>query len=292
MSGQHLSWSGLQLLVAVRAAGSMLGAARHLGLAASTVGRRLDALEEQVGARLVERGPHGIRLTPAGEALALCGAQVQLSIARTLRELPLPGQALSGTIRISAGDGFAAPILEAIEAMACTHPAVRFELALEDRPVDLSRREADVAVRTIHHRESTLVYSKLGALPYGVFASPGYLAAHGRPDRPAAPGGHRWIGLAPPLDRQEASLWLAAQVGVPPTLLASTFYGLLSAAHAGLGLAALPIVASSGLIRVWPERDLPSLPIWLVVHRDARTQPHIAAFLQPLRSALVARMEA
>jgi len=289
MDAQPVEWSDLQLLVAVRAAGSMLRAATRLGLAASTVGRRITALERATGAAIVERGPHGIRLTPAGDALAGCGAEVELAIARTLRELPRPGAALTGTIRISAGDGFAESIVAAVRTMTARHSSVRFELALDDRPVDLARREADVAVRTVHQRESTLVYRKLGALAYGLYADPRYLAAHAQLRSIADLTGHAWVGFAPPLDRLAANRWLQALIAAPPMLVASTFTGLLAAARAGLGLAILPAVSSAGLAAVLPHADVPALPVWLVVHRDARDLPHVAAFTRILKDELTSR---
>jgi len=290
MDAQPVDWSDLQLLVAVRTAGSMLRAATRLGLAASTVGRRITALETATGTALVDRGPQGIRLTPAGDALAGCGADVELVISRALRELPRPGAALTGTIRISAGDGFAETIVAAVRTMTARHPHVRFELALDDRPVDLARREADVAVRTVHQRESTLVYRKLGALVYGLYADARYLADRGPPRRIADLAGHAWVGFAAPLDRLAANRWLQARVAAPPLLVASTFAGLLAAAHTGLGLAALPAVASAGLVAVLPQAELPALPVWLVVHRDARELPHVAAFVDVLRGELASRM--
>src|SRR4051812_33121919 len=103
----RVDWSELQLLVAVRDAGSMLRAARRLGLAASTVSRRIAALERAAGVSLIERGPGGIRMAAAGVGLADCGAELELQVSRALRELPRPGGTVTGTVRISAGDGFA-----------------------------------------------------------------------------------------------------------------------------------------------------------------------------------------
>jgi DNA-binding transcriptional LysR family regulator len=285
-----IEWSDLQLLVAVRDAGSMLQAAHRLGVAASTIGRRVTALERATGATLVERGPQGIRLTPAGEALAGCGAGVELAIARALRELPRPGSELTGTIRVTAGDGFAGAIVAAMRAMAARHPRVRFELALEDRPVDLTRREADVAVRTVHLGETSLVYRRLGALAYGIFADARYLAERGAPRRIADLAGHAWIGFAPPLDRLPAHRWLRAQVGSSPVLAVSTFAAQLAGARAALGLAALPVVAAAELVAVLPQADVPALPVWLVVHRDARALPHVAAFVDILRRELASQL--
>jgi len=283
---RSIAWSDLQLLVAVRGAGSMLRAARRLELAASTVSRRMTALERAAGAALIERGTDGVRLTPAGEALAGCGAELALQLGRALRDLPRPGSALSGTVRVSAGDGFADAIIAAVRAVTARHPAVRFELALEDRVVNLVRREAEVAIRTVHHGETSLVYRKVGVLDYGLFADPRYLAGQSPPRRLADLARHQWVGFAPPLDRLPSHRWLQARMGRPPLLSASSFAALRAAVRAGLGIAALPALSAEGLAAVMPGTQLPALPVWLVVHRDARKQPHIAAFVEALLAAM------
>jgi len=286
MNAQPVDWSDLQLLVSVREAGSMLRAANRLGLAASTLSRRMTALERAVGAVLVDRGPGGVHLTPAGVTLAECGAELELGVARALRELPRPGAQLTGTIRVSAGDGFATTIALAVRVMTARHPGVAFELALEDKVVNLGRREADVAVRTVHHGESSLVYRKVSTLSYGLFAEARYLAQRGAPRRAADLAKHSWLGFQAPLDRLPVQRWLHAQVARPPLLATTTFSGLMAAVHAGLGVAALPVVSSPALVRLLPETELPTLPVWLVADRDARKQPHVAAFLELLRAEL------
>lgn len=80
--------------------------------------------------------------------------------------------------------------------------------------------------------------------------------------------------------------WLHGQVARPPVLSTTTFSALLAAARAGLGLAVLPVVSAATLVAVLPETELPPLPVWLVVDRDARKQPHIAAFFEILRAEL------
>ncbi len=281
-----LDWSDLQLLVTVRAAGSMLRAARRLGLAASTVSRRMTSLEHAAGVPLVERGTDGIRMTPAGDALAVCGAELETGIGRALRELPRPGAAVTGTVRVSAGDGFADAVVSAAAACAATHPGVGFELALEDRVVNLVRREADVALRTVHTGETSLVYRKVRHLDYGIYADARYLATHAVPRRLAELARHDWVGFTPPLDRIPSQRWLRARTAKPPRLAASSFTALLAATRAGLGVAALPVLSAGGLVPVLPGSDLPALPIWLVVHRDARKLPHVSAFMQALITEL------
>lgn len=287
MDAQPLDWSDLQLLVSVSGAGSMLRAARRLGLAASTISRRMSQLERAVGTPLVERGPAGVRLTAAGVALADCGTELGFGVARALRELPRPDAQLTGVVRISAGDGFAGPIVAAMRAMAARHPRVRYELALEDKVVNLARREADIAIRTVNHRESSLVYRKVATLAYGLFADASYLAERGSPRRLSDLSKHTWLGFAAPLDRLPAQRWLQKQCGHAPSLSTTTFAGLQAAARAGLGIAALPLVTvAPPLVALLPETELPALPVWLVFNHDARKQPHIAAFLELLRAEL------
>lgn len=279
-------WSDLKLLLAVTNAGSMLRAGRRLGVAASTVGRRLDALERSVGALLVERGPTGVRVTEAGRSLAACGSEFEVGIARALRDLPRDGGRLSGTVRVSAGDGFAGAIIAAMRSMRQRHPHVAFELVLEDRVAAVARGEADVAVRTVHHRESSLIYRKVRALEYGLFADARYLDERGAPRRVSDLEKHDWVGLAPPLDRLPVQRWLATQCRKPPALLATTFSALLAAARAGLGVATLPLVVAAPLLALLPGTELPGLPVWLVVDRDVRKKPHVAAFVETLRHEL------
>ena len=112
--------------------------------------------------------------------------------------------------------------------------------------------------------------------------------AIGQPRRPKDLAAHVWVGLAAPLDRLPAQRWLHAQAARPPVLSTSTFASLLAAVRAGLGLGALPAVTAGGLVPVLPQTELPALPGWVVVPRDARKQPHIAAFVEILRAELTA----
>ncbi len=92
------------------------------------------------------------------------------------------------------------------------------------------------------------------------------------------------MGFAPPLDRLPVQRWLAARCRKPPVLATTTFSALVAAVRAGLGVAALPLVSASSLVALLPGPELPELPVWLVVERDARKQPHVAAFVEALRA--------
>jgi len=275
-------WDDLRLLLAVARAGSFLAAGRELGLATSTVSRRLTVLESSVDSLLIERRVDGARLTEAGRRLAAAAADVELALGARLRELPGPAGRLAGVIRVTAGDGFSDFLAESIADFAEGHPEVSFDVMIDNRAVDLARREADVGIRTLHGREGSLVYLPLAPLAYGLFASPAYAARRGVPRSLRDLPRHPCIGLAASLERVPWMRWLRTH-GVRRFAFRSTSFGaVLAAARAGLGLAALPERMSTGLVRVLPRARPDPLPVWLAAHVDARRQPAVRAFVDHL----------
>src|SRR5262249_9192889 len=146
----------LRLLAEVRRAGSMVAASRSLGVAASTVTRRMLALERRLGLRLVERRGGGPALSAAGSELANAAERHASEVGRLLRRLT-PAGGFTGVIRVTAGDGFAAHVLEVARRFRMKWPGIGFELVFENRAANLERTDADVALRTVHLAEPGLV---------------------------------------------------------------------------------------------------------------------------------------
>ena len=279
-------WDDVRLLLAVARAASFLGAGRALGLATSTLSRRLARLEADVGRPLLERRNDGVRLTDAGRRLAETAERLEFDLRARLRELPADAEHLAGTIRVTAGDGFTDFLVGVIARFGEHHPDVRFELAIEARAFDIARREADLAVRTVHHRERSLVYRTLGTLSYGLFASPEYLDRRGLPRSLQALDRHAVLGFAAPLDQLPMMRWLAAQGVRRFAFCATTFGTLLAAARAGLGIAALPERLATELRPVLPRARPDPVTVYAVLHPDVRRLPHVRAFTESLvRSA-------
>jgi DNA-binding transcriptional LysR family regulator len=275
-------WDDLRLLLAVARRGSFLGAGRAVGLATSTLSRRLTALERAVGTVLVERRADGARLTDAGRRLAAAAEDVELALGARLRELPVSGGRLSGSIRVTAGDGFAEFLAETIADFVTHHPDVSFDVQVDSRPVDLPRREADVAIRTLHGREGSLVYRSLGALPYGLFTAPAYAARRGVPRTLRELPSHVCVGLSAPFERVPWMRWLRANGVTRFGLRATGFAVLLAAVRAGIGIAPLPQGMAAGLVRVLPRVRPDPLPVWVASHVDARRLPAVRAFVDHL----------
>jgi DNA-binding transcriptional LysR family regulator len=273
-----LQWDDLRLLLAVARTGSFLAAGRGLGLATSTLSRRIARLESAVREPLLERRSDGVRLTASGARLAETAGELDLAVRARVRDLPAGRRELEGTIRLTAGDGFTGFAVDAVAAFRAVHPRVAFELVIDAHPLDLVRREADVAIRTGHGRESSLIYRTLGELPYSLWASQGYVARRGSPRRSGDVSNHDWLGLGTPLDRTPAMRWLRS-LGIDRfALLATSFGTLLAAAKAGLGVTALPDRFAAGLVRVMPRARPAPLAVYWVTHPDARRLPHVRAF--------------
>ena len=184
----------IETFVAVALRGSLSAAAQAEGVAPAIIGRRIDALEERLGVKLLVRTTRRITLTFEGSAFLEDAQRILNDVANAEASVSLGGIKASGHLRISAPAGFGrrhvAPLVPGFRA---AHPDVSLSLDLTDRLVDLVNEGIDLAVRIGHLDDSTLVAVRLADNRRVVVASPGYLAAHGRPQRPADLVKHRCL---------------------------------------------------------------------------------------------------
>ena len=178
-------FSELQTFVAVAHSGSFAGAARRLALSPAMVGRRIQALEERYGAKLIERTTRSLRLTSVGVQF-LAKAEQVIEATQELGELTRPESLqLSGRIRLTAPTTLGIKRLPQIIAqMAERHPGVTFEMNLADRRVDLVSEGYDLAVRIGELRPSSMIARRVGTYRFVCCAAPGYLERHGIPRAP------------------------------------------------------------------------------------------------------------
>ena len=143
-----MDWNDLKVLLALSRQGSARAAAKYLGVSNSTVTRRLDELEESLHTRLFDRTPDGYRLTGAGEELLPMAEHVEELVSGAERKVTGEDQHLEGTIRVTmpnvGGMGF---MMERIGEFASTYPGIELEFLPSFEMLDLSRREADIAIR-------------------------------------------------------------------------------------------------------------------------------------------------
>lgn len=282
MDGQDQDWNDLRLFLAVARAGTLSGAARALGVTHSTVFRRIGAFEERLGVRLFDRLPTGYVLTAPGEEMRDSVARIEEEIDALALKVTGQDQRLSGTIRITATDMLAIGVLPShLAAFRAKWPGIELEVIVSDTVLDLTRREADVALRVGNPAQETLVGRRVGRLAFAVYAQAGTKAdaAHGD-----------WIGFGSshgPLSRNLVRWW----PGMRQVYRTNSIVAAVAAAKAGIGLAALPCVIAdrdAGLARVVPFPEDFGLDLWLLTHEDLRNTARIRALLDFLGASLSA----
>jgi DNA-binding transcriptional LysR family regulator len=283
----RLDWNDLRYLLAVAEHGSLSGAARALAVNHSTVLRRIGRFEDQLAVRLFERLPSGYALTAAGEALANSARQISDTVTSVERRIVGQDLRLSGHVRVTTTDTLALFILPAMVArFRAAHPEVQIELAAGNPQADLTRRDADVAVRPTQRPPDHLIGRKVCRVAYAPYASPSYLE-HQRA-RTALPK-HIWV--AP--DESMASSVVGSYVqrrlqGAAISFRANSLALLAKAAEAGLGVAMLPcyLGESVGLTRIRDPLNEVSTDLWLLTHADLRKTGRVRALVDFLSETL------
>lgn len=283
MNAQGQDWDDLRLFLAVARAGSLSGAARTLGVTHSTVFRRIGAFEARLGVRLFDRMPGGYALTAAGEEMRNSVLRIEEQIAALALKVTGQDQRPSGMIRITTTDLLAVGLLPRhIAVFRAEWPGIEIEVVVADTMLDLTRREADVALRIGNPVQETLVGRRVGRLAFAVYAASGPSARE--------PGDSDWIGYGSahgPLSRSLARWWpQMRQVFRTNSIIAAH-----AAARAGIGLAALPCVLADCDPELVRAASLPEdfmLDLWLLTHEDLRHTARVRIFLDFMAAALVA----
>lgn len=291
MNGQEGDLDAVRVFAEVVKAGGFTAAARVLGLPKSTVSRRVSALEERLGTRLLQRTTRRVSLTDVGEVY-------YSRAARALDELRDAEDALAdlrdaprGVLRLSAPVDIGHDLLASlIAAYRRAHPEVSLVVELDNRRVDLVAEGYDLAIRaSAQLDDSSLVARKLASAEMRLFASDEYLAQHGTPARPGDLGQHALLLFRAP--RLHTALELHQGAGRTSVevkgWLSSTDIGFLRrAALEGLGIAALPTFACSGdvahgaLRRVLPEHHAGLSSLYAVYPSARYLAPKVRAFVE------------
>jgi molybdate transport repressor ModE-like protein len=283
-----MDWDDLKVFLAIARAGRISAAARQLGVEHSTIGRRLAALEDDLGARLFHRTAGGYRLTPHGERV-LASAQTMERAALTVQARVASGtDDVSGVVRIAVLDEYAsywiAPRLPAFRAL---HPALALEIVVGMEKLDLSRGEAELAVRTPRPREAGLVTARLGKQSSGLYASREFLAPHKKlriQDVESARGVPFLVYSARYHALQSAPWFQPVLESADIVLRTNSTHALVAAAQASSGVAVLPrLIGNAHPDLVAVSADLSSAEFWLVTHPEFRHDPRVRAVVAFLR---------
>lgn len=275
----RLDWNNLRYFLAVARAGGLTPAAARLGTSASTVSRHIDAMETGLGVRLFLRQQRGYLLTDAGTALFEHVAEVERAIATVERSGAASGE-IAGEVKLAVPESLAHYlIVPALPGFLAQHPQLRVELLVSRYRADLSRREADLALRIMepqrHDIAPDYIAHRVGEFRFGLYCAPAALTHAGDWRRlPHVTWDAAWTQL-PMVE------WLHALFpGQPPTLRSNSMQAHYMAARAGVGAALLPRFlgdADPALHRIDIDLAHTRHELWLLYHRDLKGSQRVVA---------------
>ena len=261
---EHSSPDLIDVLAFVRVVetGTFARAAERMGLSKPVVSRRVARLEERLGARLLTRTARGAQPTGVGQAYYERAAAILADLEAAQEVVAEAVTQVAGPIRLSAPLSFGtAHLAPALAEFARLHPAVELDIELEDRNVDLVGGGYDLAVRIGRLADSSLVARRIAPVRKHAVASPAYLAARGRPERPADLAGHDVMVYGNEQWRfRVGERW--ETVRVTPRMRSNNGEMLLAAAEADLGVCLLPsFIAAAAIARGRVEVILLDFPL-------------------------------
>jgi DNA-binding transcriptional LysR family regulator len=286
-------WALWRSFAAVVADGSLSAAARRIGYSQPTLGRHIEALEQQLGVTLFDRTLQGLKPTETALRLyqSVSAAEEKLAEAALVAEGSTG--ALEGTVRITASTVVANYMLPALlRPIRQEFPAIALEIVASDSAENLLLRESDIAVRMFRPTQLELIAKKIGELPIVATAHQSYLGAHGTPATPDDLYTHDLIGF----DRSDLLIAGAKSLGfelkrsnfVIRTDSQTALWEMMKAGL-GLGFAQLGLVRDThGMRELLPMIVPPPLEVWLTTHRELFLSPRIRAIYDRLATALQA----
>ncbi|MHC8492751.1 LysR family transcriptional regulator [Thalassospira sp. SM2505] len=276
-----MNWNDLRFFVAVAQAGTLSGAARRLGKDHTTVARRIEALEADLGARLFDRLATGWQLTDAGENLVPVAGRIEEDVLAFERQAR-GDETAHGVVRIAvppaAGRLLFAPRLA---ELLRDQKNLEYEILGSSVIANLARREADVAVRMATPDQSGLIARKLTNLRFAIYAAKGYTSRVARKDWEFCSDGRNTFG-----DYQQGWVWETIDAKLPMRVKADDTQTVLAFVAAGHGLGLLPryMADSDDRLEMIFDDKLGevSKPVWLVVHPDMRRSPGVRMVMDAL----------
>jgi DNA-binding transcriptional LysR family regulator len=275
---RELQWDDLRVLLALIRAANLHEAAAQLAVDRSTISRRITALEESLGATLFTRTREGMRPTATAQRLRAHAETLESNVTALRNAAAVGDQQPAGIARIATTEAMAADMVEqGLLGVIDQYPDVAIEIVAGNKPVDIARGEADIAVRLSSIRQASLRVRCLARVGIGLFASPDYLQSRGI-SRSRALDGHDILLPTGDLGKLPESRWLASRQNVRIALRSNSMPALVAAAIAGRGIVAMGLGWGDrlpGLQRILVLDHIPTRAIWLVTRENDSKRPLI-----------------
>lgn len=286
---EPLDWNGVRDFLAAVEAGSLTQAAVGLRISQPTLSRRIAALEEQLGAQLLVRGPRHFKVTEAGKRLQSVAQQMRLT-SKKIEGGSWDGvDLIGGTVRISATEAVTnAWLIEQLPGFVATYPEIAIEMVTDNRLTDLLNRNSDVAIRLLRPTQKDLIARKVGVMRVGYYASVSYVEQYGAPQTASDLSEHRTIAIEG--SRKFASEVEAVTKNGKTALRLRNVLGVMRAIKADLGIGPVycfHAAQQSDLVRVLEKEPLIEMEIWLTAHPELKENPSIRATYDYLNQCFI-----
>lgn len=279
---QNMDWDIFRLVVAVADGGSAVAASERLGVNASTVLRRISRFEKENGVRLFERRQTGYTPTAECEAVIKAAREIEQSVAGIGRDLLGRDLRLEGRLAVTTTDSLLnAVVAPLIAQFSSLHPQIKIDVSVTNTRLNLTRQDADIAVRASKMPPQSLVGQRVSGLAFAVYATPSVVGD--------LPSGKKvrmrqtpWIGIGNALAASPVGAWMERNVPADNiALTADTFVAVHDCAATGAGLAVLPCCLgdqSRQLVRATPVVEEMETSLWVLTHSDIRSAARVKAF--------------
>jgi DNA-binding transcriptional LysR family regulator len=279
-----MEWDDLKHFLAVARGGSLTAAATALKTSTATVARRITALERRLGARLIDRTQAGSTLTESGQAIRRRAEEVEQAVLAVEREALGRDLRPAGTVRLTTTDDIASlAVAPYLSEFARRHPEIVLELAAARDVINLSRREADIGLRTVRPTRGSFLVRQAGWWNLGLYAARTYADAHGLVPGLRSLARAAIITWTPDSAHLRGGPWFAEHArGATVVFTANSRRIHHVACKAGLGVAILPCLAADrdpDLVCLLPASRVISTELWLVVHRDVARTARVRAVM-------------
>ncbi len=279
-----MDWAAIQDFLAVAETGSLSAAARRLRVSQPTMGRRISALEDNLGSSLFLRSVRGLALTDTGAKILGHARQMEQEALALDRIAGGSDQVLEGTVRISAPEVLGIEWLTpCLGEFRDRYPTIRLEMIADNTAANLVRREADIAIRMFRPNQSDLIAKRVGTIVYGLFASPEYLERHGTPTSILSLRHHYAVAADEALMDLSREAWQRYERAFGKRRIvyrSNSFLAQISAVRAGIGIGVIACNAGGddpGLVRVLREHINFENELWLVAHAELKRNARIRA---------------
>jgi DNA-binding transcriptional LysR family regulator len=287
-----MQWNDLSIVLAICRAGTLAGAARSLGLNHSTVFRRINGIEDKMGVRFFERLPHGYVMTEAGEVAMRAAERVDDEVLGLSRELLGRDLRLQGSIRVTAPEGISLYLIgPGINEFCKQHPDIRIHMAVTSSHLQLSRREADIAVRVTTTPPDSSLGRRVCRFRIARYATRNYLKKnpHGQLeayDWLMSEEGYDWL--------TEALAEKGIRSPVNKVMVSNNVRVLIEAAKQDLGVIQLPCFLGDSekkLVRLPDSPEEMMMELWLLTHEDLRNTARVRALMAFLHESLQPKID-